>query len=125
MVTFVGGFVFLCGALILVGSIAMTKFHRLYEAAILKTLGATRRLIILITLIEYGALGLLAGAIGSAAAMAMTWAISKYGLDLTWQPAPSVNFIGLAATLLLVTTVGVLSSWDVMMKKPLGILRAE
>jgi putative ABC transport system permease protein len=125
VVTFVGGFVFLCGALILVGSIAMTKFHRLYEAAILKTLGATRRLIILITLIEYGALGLLAGAIGSAAAMAMTWAISKYGLDLTWQPAPSVNFIGLAATLLLVTTVGVLSSWDVMMKKPLGILRAE
>src|SRR5262249_16376295 len=105
--------------------LTMTKFHRLYEAAILKTHGATRRLIILITLIEYGALGLLAGSIGSAAAIAMTWAISKYGLDLIWQPAPSVNFIRVVVTLALVTTVGVLSSLDVMMKKPLGILRAE
>jgi hypothetical protein len=33
--------------------------------------------------------------------------------------------VGVVATLLLVTAVGVLSSWDVMIKKPLGILRAE
>ncbi|HEX4947023.1 MAG TPA: FtsX-like permease family protein, partial [Blastocatellia bacterium] len=52
-VSFVGGFVFLCGTLILAGSVAMTKYQRLYEAAILKTLGAKRKLIVLITLIEY------------------------------------------------------------------------
>jgi putative ABC transport system permease protein len=124
-VTFVGGFVFLSGVLILVGSIAMTKFHRLYEAAILKTLGAKKKLIIYTVLVEYGALGLLAGLIGSAAAIALTWAISKYGLELTWQFMPSINLLGVAATLLLVTIVGVLSSWDVMIKKPLGILRSE
>ena len=124
-VTFVGGFVFLSGALILIGSIAMTKFHRLYEAAIFKTLGAKKKLIVYITLIEYGVLGLLSGLIGSAAAIALTWAISKYGLEITWHFAPTINFIGVAATLLLVTVVGVLSSWDVMLKKPLGILRAE
>ncbi len=38
-VTFIGGFVLLSGVLILVGSIAMTKFQRVYEAAVLKTLG--------------------------------------------------------------------------------------
>jgi putative ABC transport system permease protein len=124
-VTFVGGFVFLSGALILIGSIAMTKFHRLYEAAIFKTLGAKKKLIVYITLVEYGVLGLLAGLIGSMAAIALTWAISKYGLEITWQFVPSINFIGVAVTLLLVTAVGVLSSWDVMIKKPLGILRAE
>lgn len=39
VISFAGGFVFLCGVLILAGSVAMTKYQRLYEAAILKTLG--------------------------------------------------------------------------------------
>jgi putative ABC transport system permease protein len=124
-VTFVGGFVFLSGALILIGSIAMTKFHRLYEAAILKTLGAKKKLIVYTLLVEYGVLGLLAGVIGSAAAVVLTWAISKYGLEITWHFVPSVNFIGVVVTLMLVTVIGVASSWDVMIKKPLGILRSE
>jgi putative ABC transport system permease protein len=124
-VTFVGGFVFLSGLLILIGSIAMTKYHRLYESAILKTLGAKRKLIITITLIEYGVIGLLAGLIGSAAAILLSWSVSKYGLEIGWSFVPSINFVGVALTLLLVTVIGVLSSWDVMIKKPLGILRAE
>jgi putative ABC transport system permease protein len=124
-VSFVGGFVFLCGLLILVGSIAMTKYHRLYESAILKTLGAKKKLIVYMMLVEYGVLGLLAGVLGSAAAIALTWAISEYALKITWRFAPSVNLSGVAAALILVMVVGVLSSWDVMIKKPLGILRAE
>ncbi len=124
-VTFVGGFVFLSGLLILIGSIAMTKYHRLYESAILKTLGAKRKLIVLITLIEYGVLGLLAGVIGSAAAIILSWSVSKYALEIGWSFTPSINFVGVALTLLLVTVIGVISSWDVMIKKPLGILRAE
>ncbi|MBI1760457.1 MAG: FtsX-like permease family protein [Acidobacteria bacterium] len=124
-VTFVGGFVFLSGLLILVGSIAMTKFHRLYESAILKTLGAKRKLIVATLLVEYGVLGLLAGALGSSAAIALTWAVSKYGLEITWRFVPSVNLLGVALALVLVMAVGVVSSWDVLVKKPLGILRSE
>ena len=63
--------------------------------------------------------------LGSAAAIALTWAISEYGLEINWHFLPSINLMGVVATLLLVTVVGVLSSWDVMLKKPLGILRAE
>jgi putative ABC transport system permease protein len=124
-VSFVGGFVLLSGLLILIGSIAMTKFHRLYESAILKTLGAKKKMIVFTLLVEYGVLGLLAGLLGSAAAIALTWAISEYALKITWQIIPSVNLIALAATSILVVLVGVLSSWDVMIKKPLGILRSE
>ncbi len=124
-VTFVGGFVFLSGLLILVGSIAMTKFHRLYESAILKTLGAKRKLLVATLLVEYGVLGLLAGALGSSAAIALTWAVSKYGLEITWRFVPSVNLLGVALALVLVMAVGVVSSWDVLAKKPLGILRSE
>jgi putative ABC transport system permease protein len=124
-VTFVGGFVFLSGMLILIGSIAMTKYHRLYESAILKTLGAKRKLIVYTIFVEYGVLGLLAGIIGSAAAVGLSWAISKYGLEITWTFAPGINLAGVGLTFLFVIAVGVLSSWDVMIRKPLGILRAE
>ncbi|MBP6822281.1 MAG: FtsX-like permease family protein, partial [Acidobacteria bacterium] len=124
-VSFVGGFVFLSGMLILIGSIAMTKFHRLYESAILKTLGAKKKLIVWTLLVEYGVLGLLAGLIGSTAAIGLTWAIAEKALKLKWHFIPSVNLIGVVATLAVVVLVGVLSSWDVMVKKPLGILRNE
>jgi len=46
-------------------------------------------------------------------------------MKIDWQLNPSVNGVGVVLTLLLVAAVGVLSSWDVMTKKPLGILRAE
>lgn len=124
-VSFLGGFILLSGVLILAGSVAMTKYQRLYEAAILKTLGAEKRLIVFITLIEYGVLGLLAGLIGSAAATGLTWALSRYSFRIPWHFAPSVNLLGVATTIVLVTLVGVLASWDVIRKKPLAILRVE
>lgn len=70
-------------------------------------------------------LGLLAGVIGSGAAIGLTWAFCKYEMRIPWQLEPRVNLTGVVVTLLLVAAVGVLSSWDVMMKKPLAILRAE
>ena len=53
-VTVVGTLVVLSGMLILIGAVAMTKFRRIYEAAIFKTLGATRPIIASYLLIEYG-----------------------------------------------------------------------
>ncbi len=124
-VSFVGGFVLLSGLLILIGSIAMTKYHRLYESAILKTLGARRKLIISTNVVEYGVLGALAGLIGSVAALGLSWAVAEYGLKISWRFLPGLSLTGVVLTLALVIIVGVLSSWDVMIKKPLGILSAE
>jgi predicted lysophospholipase L1 biosynthesis ABC-type transport system permease subunit len=63
--------------------------------------------------------------IGSSAAIALTWAISEKALKLTWHFLPSVNLIGVGVSVVVVMLIGVLSSWDVMIKKPLGILRSE
>ncbi len=65
-VTVVGGLVLATGVLILTGAVAMTKFRRVYEAAILKTLGASTRTVGSLLLLEYGLLGLLAGTGGLA-----------------------------------------------------------
>jgi putative ABC transport system permease protein len=125
-VSAVGGFVYVCGMLILVGSIAMTKLQRLYEAAILRTLGARASIIVKVAAVEYGVLGLVAGLIGSAASIGVTWAMTRFGgIEMPWHARPAVNAIAVGATTLVVTVVGVLASWDVIRKKPLGTLREQ
>ena len=124
-VTVVGTLVLLSGLLILIGAVAMTKFRRVYEAAIFKTLGATRRLIATVLLLEYGLLGLLAGAIGAAGAIGLTWAISRYALDIPFRPLIGLSVAGVVITASVVATVGVVSSWEVLQRKPLATLRAE
>jgi putative ABC transport system permease protein len=103
----------------------MTKFRRVYEAAILKTLGASSRLIATTLLLEYGVLGAIAGTIGSHGAIGLSWAIAKYALELPWTAAPLLTVGGIAATAAFVAAIGVLASVDVLRHKPLATLRAE
>ncbi|MCC7418088.1 MAG: ABC transporter permease [Acidobacteria bacterium] len=124
-ISVVGGLVLVSGAFILVGAVAMTKFQRVYEAAVFKTLGATTRAIAAMLLIEYGVLGMLAGLIGSSGAVALTWGVSRYALDMRWRLFPGEHAGGVAATAALVAVVGALASLDVLRQKPLATLRAE
>ncbi|HYG79170.1 MAG TPA: FtsX-like permease family protein, partial [Pyrinomonadaceae bacterium] len=124
-VSFLGGFVLLCGALILVGSIAMTKFQRVYEVAVLKTLGAKRKILLAMLFIEYGLLGLVAGLVGALASNALSCAVARYILEIPWAFSPTQTLVGVALTAVLVTVVGLSSSLNVLARKPLAILRAQ
>jgi len=124
-ITIVGSLVLASGVLILVGAVAMTKFQRVYEAAVFKTLGASVRDIATMLVIEYGLLGALAGAVGSVCAIGLTWAVSRWALDIPWRLAPQENTGGMVLTTLLVAAVGVGASLDVLRRKPLATLRAE
>ena len=70
-ISIVGGVALSSGVLILIGAVAMTKFQRVYEAAILRTLGASTRTLGTMLALEYSALGLLAGLIGAAGALGL------------------------------------------------------
>jgi putative ABC transport system permease protein len=124
-VTVVGGLVLLSGSLILIGAVSMTKFRRVYEAAILKTLGASSRLIATTLLVEYGVLGAIAGTVGALGAIALSWAVARFALELPWEPAPALTIGGIVITAIFVAAVGVLASLDVLRHKPLATLRAE
>lgn len=124
-VTVVGGLVLLSGSLILIGAVSMTKFRRVYEAAILKTLGASSRLIATMLLLEYGVLGAIAGTVGAIGAIVLSWAVARYALELPWEAAPLLTIGGIVATMVFVAVVGVLASLDVLRHKPLATLRAE
>ena len=100
-VTVVGGLVLFSGSLILIGAVSMTKFRRVYEAAILKTLGASSRLIAATLLVEYGVLGAIAGTVGALGAVALSWAVARYALDLPWEPSPAITLGGIVVTAVL------------------------
>jgi putative ABC transport system permease protein len=124
-VTVVGALVLLSGVLILVGAVSMTKFRRVYEAAILKTLGASSRLIATMLVLEYGVLGAIAGTVGALGGIALSWAIARFALDLPWEATPTLTISGIVVTSVLVAAIGVLASLDVLRHKPLATLRAE
>jgi putative ABC transport system permease protein len=124
-ISIVGAVALGSGALILIGAVAMTKFQRVYEAAILRTLGASTRLLATMLALEYSALGLIAGLVGAAGALALSWGVTRYVFEIGWQPTPILLSIGTVVTAVLVGVIGVLASADVLRKKPLATLRAE
>ncbi len=124
-ISFVGSFVILSGILILIGSVSLTKSQRVYENAVLKTLGAKRSTLIAILVAEYGILGLMAGLIGSVFAIAMSYSVSVYVLDIEWTPNTLLMALGVLVTSMLVTVIGTAASFDVLFRKPLGTLRSQ
>ncbi len=124
-ISFVGTFVILSGILILIGSIALTKSQRIYENAILKTLGTRRISLAAILLAEYGLLGVIAGVIGAGFSAALSFTVSRFILDISWTLDPMLYLIGIAATASVVMIVGAAASFDVLFRKPLATLRSQ
>ena len=65
------------------------------------------------------------GSVGSLGAVALTWGVSRYALEIPWRVFAGEHVGGVVLTAILVAAVGVLSSLDVLRNKPLATLRAE
>jgi putative ABC transport system permease protein len=123
-ISVVGTVALVSGALILLGSVAMTKYQRAYETAILRTLGASRRRVAIMMLLEYGTLGAIAGIIGALGAQALAYLLSERVLDIPFRPDLLGDGAAVVLAALAVSVVGVATTLDVLRKKPLAILRA-
>jgi putative ABC transport system permease protein len=125
VVQFMAAFSIAVGLVILLGAIATTKFQRIREAVLLKTLGATRGMVARVLALEYLLLGALAGAVGALAAGALAWALVTWVFEGRWDASlpPYLTAWGVAALAIAVT--GLASSLDVLLKKPLEVLREE
>jgi len=104
-------------------TLALTEDNELTLA--LKTLGASSRLIATTLMVEYGVLGAIAGTVGALGAVALSWAVARFALDLPWEPSPALTLGGIVVTSIFVAAIGVLASLDVLRHKPLATLRAE
>jgi putative ABC transport system permease protein len=125
VVGFVSAFAILAGVVILVASVVATRFRRIREVVILKTLGATRWRVAGIFSVEFLVLGSAAGLIGSLLASVFSNLLLTRVLESEFVFDPLPNLATVAGTALLASAAGWLASFPILGKKPLEVLRAE
>ena len=113
------------GAVVLVGAVATSRYQRLREAVLLKTLGATRGQILRIALAEYVALGLLASAAALLLATGAAWGLVRFFFESRFAVPAAQLSVTAAAIVALTVLVGLWTSAEVVRKPPLEVLRAE
>ena len=125
VIRFISLFAILAGAIILASSVAGTRFRRVREVVILKTLGATRWRVSKIFSVEFLVLGLVAGVMGALLANGFASLLLKRLLNahphFEWIP----SLVCVAATALIANFAGWVASFRILGQKPLQILRDE
>ena len=115
----------LTGFLVLIGAAAAGEGARTYEAAVLKTLGASRGRILLSFALRSALLGAAAGLVALGAGIAGGWAVSNYVMEtdfaVIWPSAFAIIFGGIIATLL----AGLAFAWRPLAARPAQVLRAR
>ncbi len=125
VIRFMAGLSILTGSVVLAGALAATRFRRIYEAMILKAVGATRRVVAWTFVVEYALLGAAAGVIGAGLAVALAWGVGRWILDVKWLFQPAALAWGIAATVAGTILVGFLSTYRILGQKPFPVLRRE
>jgi putative ABC transport system permease protein len=126
VVRFLAGFSIFAGLTILASSIASTRFRRMREAVVLKTLGATRMRIVRTFSVEFSVLGLLAGSVGVVFANLLTRVLLHVSkLEIAFHIQWPATFVALAGTAVLATATGWIASYRILGLRPLEVLREE
>lgn len=113
------------GAIVLIGAIATSRWQRVREGTLLRTLGATRSQVLRILSIEYAALGLASALVAVLLAGVAGWALARwlFRSSFAW-PLGSMMVLALALVCL-TTIVGLWNSLDVLRRPPLEVLRGD
>jgi len=125
VVRFISMFAILAGAVILSSSVAGTRFRRMREVVILKTLGATRWRVSRIFSVEFLVLGGVAGLMGSLLAGGFANLLLKRMLDAQTSVPVIPILLSVIATALIANAAGWMASFPILGQKPLEILREE
>ena len=124
VVRFLAGFSIFAGLMILASSIASTRFRRMREAVVLKTLGATRMRIVRTFSVEFSVLGLLAGSVGVVFANLLT-RVLLHKLEVPFHIEWTATLVALVGTAVLATATGWIASYRILGLRPLEVLREE
>jgi putative ABC transport system permease protein len=120
-----GGFTVAAGIAILAGAISAGSARRGREVALLKTLGMTRRGVVLVFSVEYALIGFVAGAIGAAGGGVLAWAVLTRGMDTPFNLHLAPFAAALLSTVALSVLAGIAASAGALSRRPIDVLRAE
>ena len=113
----------LAGVLIVISSVFATRQARIQEAVYYKVLGAKRSFVRQVFTVENLLLGLISALLALLMAQVGSWALCRYLFEINYQPALGASLLLVAATMALVTGVGMAASGSILRSKPILILR--
>jgi putative ABC transport system permease protein len=122
-VRFVGGFAIFGGLVVLASSIAGTRYRRMREVAILKTVGATRGTLVRMFCAEFAVIGSAAGLIGGGLGAILSAILIGELLETTYKFDLTPVLAATVITAVLTVLAGWLASYGILDRKPLDILR--
>ncbi|HEX6180922.1 MAG TPA: FtsX-like permease family protein [Chitinophagaceae bacterium] len=125
VIRFMAAFSMITGLIVLVASVLISKYQRVQESVLLRTLGSSRRQIFAITALEYFFLGALAAFTGILLALAGSWALAYYVFETPFAPELLPMLIVFVSVAMLTVVIGLVNSRFVVSRPPLEILRQE
>jgi putative ABC transport system permease protein len=125
VIQFMSAFSIITGLIVLIASVRISKYQRIKESVLLRSLGASGKQIFAITAYEYLFLGILSALTGILIAMAATWLLAKYSFEVSY----GINYLLAIAIFLgislLTVLIGLLNSRSALNNSPLEILRSN
>jgi putative ABC transport system permease protein len=113
------------GTLVLAGAIAAGERRRIYDAVVLKVLGATRGTIVRAFLIEHGLLGLMAALIAIALGTIAAWAVVVPVMGLHWHFSASAALAVAVIAAVITLAFGLVGTWRALGQRAAPLLRNE
>lgn len=121
--TFVFSFALAAGLLVMYAAVASTRDERLYEAAIMRTLGARTRQLRLAQVLEFISLGTIAGILAASGASATAYLLARFLLHLPYHFDVTVWVLGMTGGALGITAAGLVAMRNVVRLPPATVLR--
>jgi putative ABC transport system permease protein len=113
------------GMLVLAGAFAAGHRKRVYDAVILKVLGATRKDIFKVFLLEYALLGLITSIIAAAAGWTASYLVITQLLEAKWINLPMTVLATILISVAVTLAFGLLGSWNALGEKVAPVLRSD
>lgn len=109
--------------LVLAGALAAGHHNRVYDAVILKTLGATRRRLLLAYGTEYAILGLATAIFATTAGAVAAWFVVENVMNFRFQFEPAAAALAAITAVVLTVVLGLIGTWRALGQKPAPVLR--
>ncbi len=123
IINFMAFFSILTGIIVLIGSVRTSKYQRIKESVLLRTLGAKNKQILTITALEYLFLGLLGSLLGILLALGSSLLLAVFVFEEPFTPSLIPFLVFLPGISLLVLGIGLSNIREVLRSSPLEVLR--
>jgi len=125
VIQFMALFSVITGLIVLSGAVVASRFQRMRESVLLKTLGARSKQVLNIMSIEYAVLGGMAALTGILLSVFGAWALAWFVFETTFVPAPITLLLMVLVVMGLTMGIGHLNSRDIYQRSPLDVLRSD